>query len=513
MSRFILKSAAIMGIATFLSRILGFVRDMAIAYFLGAGIKSDAFFVAFRIPNLLRRLFGEGSLTISFIPVFTKYRIEKGEDEANLIASISFSILILILLIITAAGIIFSPVIIKIIAPGFSKNPEKFTLAVNLNKIMFSYIFFISLVALCMGILNSLKHFFAPSIAPVLLNISMISACIIGYIFKGEIVYFLAWGVFVGGILQLLLQIIFLKKFNLKIYPCFNIKHPAIREIIYLMAPSILGLAVTQIQIFFNTLLASFLESGSISYLYYADRLIQFPLGVFAVSIGNAVLPLISEHRTKNEYNKIKSSYIFSIKLIFFISIPAMVGLIFAGKLIISVLFQRGLFNEFTLLNVYKALSAYALGLWAYAGIRVLTPVFYAYEDTKTPVKIAFLALIINIISSLILMRFFSFTGLALATFISSSFNFLMLCYFIRTHIDIDYQNEIKYIFKVFISSIVMGVIIYTILHNFSFANLKFLFKSIYLSGVLAIAVIVYFVMCYIFKIEEIKFITRKILK
>ncbi len=513
MSQFIFKSATLMGLATFLSRILGFVRDMVIANFLGASFKADAFFVAFRIPNFLRRLFGEGSLTVSFIPVFTKYRIKKGEDEANHIASVSFSILIIILMIITALGIIFSPQIIKILAPGFEKMPVKFNLSVKLNRIMFPYIFFVSLMALCMGILNSLKHFFAPAIAPVLLNISLITSCFLGYFLKKDIVIFLAYGVIVGGILQLALQFVYLKKYNVKIRLNFDFFHPAIKEIAILMAPSILGLAVTQIQIFFNTFFASFLESGSISYLYYADRLIQFPLGVFAVSIGNAILPLISEHRTKNEYEKIKESYIFSIKLILLISIPALIGLISAGKLIISVLFQRGLFDFNTVNSVYKAVAAYSLGLWAYAGIRVLTPVFYAYEDTKTPVKIAFIALVINVIASIILMKYLSYTGLALATFISSSCNFLILCFLIKKYIYVDYKYLIFYTIKILISSLIMGGIIWGLLKIFPFVNMHFIAKFLYLCGILVLSICIYLFFCKIFKIDEINYFLRKINK
>ncbi len=510
MSEFIFKSATLMGFATTLSRIFGFIRDMVIANFLGAGFKADAFFVAFRIPNLLRRLFGEGSLTASFIPVFTKYKIEKGEEEANRIASISFTMLIIILLIITSLGVIFSPQIIKILAPGFKKFPEKFLLSVKLNRIMFPYIFFISLVALCMGILNSLKHFFAPSIAPVFLNISMIISCIIAYFLKKKIVIFLAYGVVWGGILQLILQLIYLKKFKVKIKPDFSFFHPAIKEIIKLMGPSVLGLAVTQIQIFFNTLLASFLETGSISYLYYADRLIQFPLGVFAVSIGNAVLPLISEHRTKKEISKIQESYLFSIKLILFISIPACIGLITCGKLIISVLFQRGEFTHQTVLAVYYALLSYSLGLFAYSGIRVLTPVFYAYEDTKTPVKIAFISLCINVGASLILMKFFSYVGLALATFISSSFNFFSLCFKIRKHISVDYSIILKYVLKILIASAVMGIFLSFVNNYFDYENFKFFIKAFYLLIIVFLGVAIYLILCKFFKIEEVKLILKR---
>ncbi len=495
-----------MGSATFISRILGFIRDVVIANFLGSTYQADAFFVAFRIPNLLRRLFGEGSLTASFIPVFTQYYIKKGKQEANKIASISFTYLTLILLLIIFLGIYLSPLIIKIIAPGFEKDIKKFILTVQLNKIMFSYIFFISLVALSMGILNSFKHFFAPSIAPALLNISMISSVIFAYIFKKSIIFSLAIGVIIGGLLQLILQIFFLKKLKVKIFPCFQFNHPAIKEILLLMGPSVLGLAITQINIFIGTLLASFLPTGSISYLYYADRLIQFPLGIFAVSIGSAVLPLLSEQYAKKNFTEMEESFIYGMKLIFLITIPAAIGLILAGKPIISFLFQRGKFDIIALNKTYQAIVGYAIGLWAYAGIRVVVPTFYAFKDTKTPVKISFIALVANIFLSIILMKYLLHTGLAIATALASIINFILLIYFLNKYLKVNLEELFKFLLKIIIPAFFIAIFLILfqkfIPYNY-YSN--FFSKFFYILTMMLSSIFIYLTACYFTGIKEIK--------
>ncbi len=504
--KFIFKSAFVMGSATFISRILGFIRDVVIANFLGSTFQADAFFVAFRIPNLLRRLFGEGSLTASFIPVFTSYYVKKGENEANKIASISFTYLTLILIVITFLGIIFSPLIVKIIAPGFEKDLNKFILTVKLNKIMFSYIFFISLVALSMGILNSLKHFFAPSIAPAFLNISMILSVFTAYFLGKNIIFALAYGVIIGGIVQLLLQVYFLKKLKIKIYPCFQIKHRAIKEITFLMGPSIIGLAITQINIFIGTLLASFLPTGSISYLYYADRLIQFPLGIFAVSIGSAVLPLLSEQAAEKKISEMEQSFLFGIKLIFLITLPAAVGLIFAGKPIISFLFQRGKFDITALNNTYYAITGYAIGLWAYAGIRVIVPTFYALKDTKTPVKISFISLIANIILSIFLMKYLLHIGLALATAISAILNFTLLIFYLKKYLKINLNEFFTFILKIIIPTFLTAIFLFFIQKLFPFNySENFIYKFIYISLMISFTIFIYIFLCYKMKINEVK--------
>ena len=510
--KLVFKSAFITGGSTFISRILGFIRDVVIANFLGTSYVADAFLVAFRIPNLLRRLFGEGSLTASFIPIFTKYNIEKGKNEAEKIASISFTLLSIILFLITILGIWFSPEIIKIIAPGFEQDINKFILTIKLNRIMFPYIFLISLVALCMGILNSFKHFFAPAIAPALLNISIISAALATFYLNKNIVLGLAWGVIFGGIAQLILQLIYVKKFQITLMPNFKFNHPAIKAVLVLMGPSVLGLAITQINIFIGTLLASFLPTGSISYLYYADRLIQFPLGIFAVSIGTAVLPILSEQHTKNNTDEMISTFMFSMKLILLITLPAIIGLIFAGKPIISLLFQRGAFDETALKNVYIALIGYSIGLWAYAGIRVVVPVFYAFKDTKTPVKIGFYALIINMVSSIILMKFLLHFGLALSTAIASSFNFIFLSLSLKRFLNIDLKEILIYILRLSIPSVVLiiSIILFQMFFPFDYYA-SFLIKFFYILSLIVVTVLIYISACYFFKISEIKFFLKKI--
>ena len=283
-NRKIAKAATTIGMGTLLSRILGFLRDMVIAHFFGAGMAADAFFVAFRIPNLWRRLVGEGSLTISFIPVYTEYLNQKSEEEIREVTHIAFTIAGVILFILTLLGILFSPILIRVIAPGFIQIPEKFQLTVTLNQIIFPYLFFMGLFALCMGILNSHRHFFAPAIAPIFLNICIIASVFLFYHAFKPPVMALALGVLAGGVIQFFFQFPFLWKKRITFRFNFNFRHPAIKRIGLLMVPGLIGTAVYQINVFVDTIFASFLPSGSVSYLFFADRLMEFPLGIFAIA-------------------------------------------------------------------------------------------------------------------------------------------------------------------------------------------------------------------------------------
>ena len=421
------KAAGIVGIATMLSRIFGFIRDMVVAAFFGAGIATDAFFVAFRIPNLLRRLLAEGSLTVSFVPVFTEYLKNKSREEALELANISFTALSIILVIVSLAGVVFSPLIVTIMAPGFHKVPAQYELTVLLTRFMFPYIFFISLVALCMGILNSLRHFAAPALSPVLLNIAMIIAALTLHGYFEEPIFALAVGVMVGGVLQLGMQWPFLIKMGVRLKPNFRFRHPGLRRIGALMLPAVFGAAIYQINIFIGTILASFLPKGSVSYLYYADRIVELPLGVFAIAVGTAALPSLSEQVAKGQTEEMKKTISFSLRLILFITIPAMIALIALRTPILSVLFQRGAFDAASTLLTAEALLYYTLGLWAFSTIRVVVSAFYALQDTKIPMKAAIVALIVNFVCSLLLMGPLKHGGLALATSIASSVNVLML--------------------------------------------------------------------------------------
>ncbi|MCD6486557.1 MAG: murein biosynthesis integral membrane protein MurJ [Syntrophobacterales bacterium] len=463
----VVKAAWVVGLATLLSRVFGFIRDMVIAGFFGAGLATDAFFVAFRIPNLLRRLFAEGSLTIAFIPVFTGY-LKRSKRQAVEFAGIAFTLLSIVLALVSVAGILLSPWIIRIMAPGFADIPDKYALTVFLTRLMFPYIFFISLVALCMGILNSFRHFAAPALAPVILNICMIASAFLLRDFFREPVISLAVGVMVGGILQLALQIPFLLKVGARLKPNFHFDHPGIKKIGILMLPAVFGAAVYQTSIFINTILASLLPEGSVSYLYYADRVVQLPLGVFAMAVGTASLPSFSEQVAEGRYEELKDTISFSLRLILFVTIPAMIALIVLRVPIISVLFQRGKFDAAATLFTAQALLYYAVGLWAFSCIRVVVSAFYAMQDTRTPVKIAVAALLVNVIMGIILMFPMKHNGLALATSISSAVNIVALAVILRRKVGKFLDRSFwTSVFRTTLASVVMGLSIIAVSHIF----------------------------------------------
>ncbi len=458
------RAAGIVGIYTFLSRILGLVRDALIANFFGSGMAADAFFVAFRIPNLLRRLFAEGSFSVAFIPVFTEYLQARSRQEALVLARVVLTSLVLILTAVTAVGVVLSPLIVRIIAPGFGGMGEKYALTVLLTRIMFPYIFLVSLLALFMGILNSLKHFAAPAMAPVLLNLAMIAALVFLCPYMRTPTVGLAVGVIVGGVLQLALQIPFLIGKGLSFAPAWNLNHPALKKIGALMLPTIFGSAIYQINQLVGTLLASLLREGSVSYLYYADRLVQFPLGVFAIAISTAVLPSLSREAAEGDLDRLRGTLSHAIRLTMFITIPAMIGLIILRQPIIRLLFQRGAFDAFTTIMTAQALLFYSLGLWAFAALRVFVSAFYSLQDTKTPVKVAVVAMLANLALSLWLMGPLKHGGLALALSLASTLQLCMLIFLLRRRLGgIDGWAVMGSMAKSLLSSLVMGVPIYFI--------------------------------------------------
>lgn len=423
--RQVTRAAGIIGLATLLSRILGFVRDMVIAWFFGAGRLSDAFFVAFRVPNLMRRLFAEGTLSMAFVPVFTDQMTTYGREEAFALARSAVRMLALILALITVAGIAGAPWIVKVVAPGFTGS--KFALTVTLTRIMFPYIICICLVALSMGILNALGHFAAPALAPVFLNLAMIGAVLFIAPHLETPVIALAIGVLAGGVVQLALQVPFLVRKGVIVWQKASLWHPALKRIGLLMGPAVFGAAVYQINILVGTLLASLLPEGSVSYLYYADRLVQFPLGIFAISTSVAVLPSLSRQAAARDYEALADTFAYSMNLILFITIPSMAGLIVLREPIVGLLFMRGAFDAESMRLTAYALFHYSVGLWAFSSVRILVSTFYALQDTKTPVKMATYSIIANIALGVILMGPFSHGGLALATSLGSMINFILL--------------------------------------------------------------------------------------
>ncbi|MBW1889175.1 MAG: murein biosynthesis integral membrane protein MurJ [Deltaproteobacteria bacterium] len=429
------RAAGIVGAATFLSRVFGFVRDVVIAGYFGAGLASDAFFVAFRIPNLLRRLFAEGSLTVAFIPVFSEYLTRHGREEAYRLARSAMRMLSIILAVAAVAGVLASPVIVHIIAPGFTASPEKYQLCVDLTRFMFPYIFFIGLVALCMGILNVLGHFAAPALAPVFLNLAMITSVLLFSPHLERPVFGLAVGVLLGGLLQLLLQIPFLIKNGLFFWQKTKIFHPGLKRIGKLMLPAVFGAAVYQINMVIGTLLASLLPEGSVSYLYYADRLVQFPLGIFAIATATAVLPSLSKQVAKEDFDGLRETFRHAMNFVFFITIPAMVGLVVLREPIVYLLFKRGAFDVETVRLTATALLYYCAGLWAFSAVRIVVSMFYALQDTKTPVKMAVVSITVNVLLGIGLMGPLKHGGLALATSLASVVNLLLLIWALRQKI------------------------------------------------------------------------------
>jgi putative peptidoglycan lipid II flippase len=424
------RATGVVAGATLLSRVLGYVRDMVMAYFFGAGLAADAFIAAFRIPNLLRRLFGEGSLSIVFVPVFSATLARQGRREAFALAGAALGLLSLVVVAVAVLGVLASPLIIRVVAPGFVDEPAKLSLTILLTRIMFPYICFVALVALSMGILNVLGHFAAPALAPVFLNLAMITSILIAAGISSDPtvrIVGLSIGVLIGGLLQLLLQVPPLVAKGLRFWRELRLFHPGLKQVGRLMLPTIFGAAVYQINILVGTLLASLLPEGSVSYLYYADRLVQFPLGIFAIALATAVLPSLSRQAAEENLTGLTHTFRHALQLVLFITVPAMVGLILLREPIVALLFQRGDFDPATTRLTAVALLYYGLGLWAFAAVRILVSTFYALQDTRTPVVTATVAISANIVLGLVLMRPMAHGGLALATALASMLNLILL--------------------------------------------------------------------------------------
>jgi len=448
----ITQAAGIISLGTLLSRIMGYIRDMVLARLFGAGLAADAFFVAFRIPNMLRELFAEGSMSAAFIPVFTEYLSQKSRRDAWELASAVFTTLLTILTGITLLGILFSPWIVKGLAPGFTQDPEKTALTILLNQIMFPYLLFISLSALVMGILNSFRSFAAPALSPVMLNLCMILAALFLSPLMSKPILGIAIGVLIGGLTQFLFQLPSLHRLGFSLAFKFNPTHPGVLKIGRLILPTMIGLSVTQINILVSTLLASFLSEGSVTYLFYGMRLIHFPLGLFGVALATALLPTLASHAAKGAINDLQRTFSFGLRFVFFITLPAMVGLIFLRVPIVHLLFEHGQFTSEATFNTASAVFFYALGLWAFAGVRIIVPTFYSLQDTTTPVKVAVFSMIINILLNLLLMGPLAHGGLALATSLSAMVNFLTLLHLLNRKLG---KIELAHFFSSLIRNVV----------------------------------------------------------
>lgn len=502
-----------MSLATLISRILGYVKDMILARYFGATGISDTFFVAFRIPNLLRELFAEGSMSSAFIPVLTEYEAKQGGNEAKRLVNITFTFILICVGLFCVVGIIFAPQIVSVIAPGFLKDPGKFSQTVLLTRLMFPFLLFISLAALVMGALNVRRVFFMPALAPAMLNVTIIVFVLAFVPVMEQPILAVAMGVTFGGLAQLSFQLpSFLRKdYDLSLTCAFS--HPGLRKMALLVVPATMGMAVAQVNIFVSTILASFLPQGSITYLYYSMRLIQFPIGIFGVAMGMAALPALSEHAVKGDLGKLRDDFSFALRLLFFITVPAMMGLIALRDPIVNVLFQRGIFDYAATKGTADALLFYSLGIWAVVGVRMVTATFYSLNDTKTPVKIAVAAMIINIAMSVILMGPLKHSGLAFANAIASAVNFILLFFFLRNKLGrIDGRRILVSFAKIAVASGIMALAGWAMLRGEIWtASGKPVEKSIYLSGTIVICLCIYVAISFLLRGDEMNYLYEKI--
>jgi putative peptidoglycan lipid II flippase len=457
-NRSVTKAAGQISVATTGSRILGFIRDILLARIFGATGSTDAFFIAYRIPNLFRELFAEGSMSAAFIPVFTETLTKEGREDAKKLASQVLAFLMSAVAVICFLGMLLAPYVVSVIAPGFIKSPEKFALTVKLTRIMFPFLFFISLAALAKGVLNSLKSFFVPALAPIFLNLAIITSALF-FASKFDVpLIAIGLAVSVGGALQVAIQIPDLKKRGFLVMPLFSFVHPGLKKIFRLLIPAIVGMGVAQINIFISTIFVSYLSGGAATYLYYAMRFVHLPIGIFGVAMATAVLPALSEHAARKDNDALRDTFSFSLRLLFFITLPAMAGLIVLGEPIIQVLLQRGEFDAHAAAETAYALIFYSSGLWAFVGTRIVASTFYSMQDTKTPVKIAVLSVLTNIIFSFILMGPLRHGGLAFANAIASAVNFIVLFYLLRKRlVTVDGRKIFRSFIKTGIASAVMG--------------------------------------------------------
>lgn len=425
----LMRSGFIVSVMTMLSRILGLVRDIVFAHTIGAQAGADAFFLAFKIPNFFRRLFSEGAFAQAFVPVLAEYR-EKGSKAAvqQLIDRVS-GCLGITLLGLTLAVMIASPAVTLVFAPGFSDDPAKFTLAQEMLRITFPYLLLISLTGFAGAILNSYDHFAAPAFTPVLLNICLITAAIwLSPQFETP-VFALAWGVLCAGMVQLAFQIPFLWRLRLLPKPKVDFKDEGVRKILLLMAPAIFGVSVSQINLLLDTVLASFLPTGSISWLYYSDRLVELPLGTIAIAIGTVILPSLSRQHVKEDLSQFSKTMDWALRCILLIAVPATLALFILAEPILFTLFGYGQTTERDIIMASYSLKAYSIGLLAFMLIKVLAPGYFARQDTKTPVKIGIIAMLSNMVLNLVFVIPLHFywqlghVGLALATSLSAFIN------------------------------------------------------------------------------------------
>jgi len=489
LSRKLFKSTAIVSSMTMISRILGFIRDMLFARIFGADSSSDAFFVAFKIPNFLRRLFAEGAFAQAFVPVLSDYKEQGGQEALKQFVNRTAGTLAIILMFTTIAGMLAAPYLIMVFAPGFSWQGEQYDLAVQMLRITFPYLFFISSVAFAGGILNSFGKFAVPAFTPVFLNICLIAAAIWLAPLMPDPIVALAWGVFIAGAVQLLFQFPALYRLGLLPRLQFGFKDAGVKRILKLMVPALFGVSITQINLLLDTLIASFLATGSVSWLYYSDRLVEFPLGLFGIALATVILPSLSKNHAADDMQAFSKSLDWGLKLVILIGLPASLGLFMLAEPMVSTLFQYNEFTEHDVIMAGKSLKAYSLGLLGFILVKVLVPAFSSRKDMKTPVRFGIYAMVANMMLNIALVFPLAHAGLALATSLGAFFNAsLLLAALLKTGIYQPSKGWRVFLLRIILAASAMVALIYHCVDTQQWLVWGLIDRALYLAMWIAIA-------------------------
>ncbi len=497
MDKSFLKSASVVTVMTFLSRLLGLVRDYVIARYFGANGLTDAFLVAFRIPNFLRRLFGEGAFSQAFVPILSEVKANNNDVEVqNVINHIGTKFLI-VLVSITVITVIIAPLVIFMFAWGFyfESDPTKFNLASDMLRITFPYLMLISLTAFSGAILNTYDKFAIPAFTPVLLNISMILSGIYLSQYLATPIIALAWGVLIGGIIQLLFQIPFLLKIN-KFPRLVRGNHVAVKTLKKRMLPALFGVSVSQINLLVDTMIATLLVSGSVSWLYYSDRLLELPLALIGIALATVSLAKLSKHFANQDAQKFTRTLNYALKIGLLLGLPSSVGLVFLAEPLMISLFQYDAFDAFAARQSALSLMAYGSGLMAFILIKILAPAFLARGDTKTPVKVGVIAMLSNVFLNVIFAYYFAHVGLAIATSVSALINAILLYYYLNKRGIFKFSADlVQMLFKVLLASFIMAIFILNFSNEVNFYLSSNVWQRIFsITTLIGIAVLIYFV-------------------
>lgn len=499
--RAILKSTSILSVGTLFSRIWGFLRDVVLAQILGTGVQADALFVALKIPNLFRDLVGEGATRSAFVPVLSEYDAKKNHEEFWKFVSVILIWAMIVLTLITVLGMIFTPMIVRALAPGFIADPAKLDLTIRLTKLTFPYLIFIGLTAYSMSILFIFRSFAVPAFSPCLLNIAVIAGAFISPRVMKEPIYGLAIATLVGGFLQLAVHFSPMVKCGFRFFWPKTLRHPGAKQVGKLLLPRIFGSGVYQLSVFIDTFCASLshiVGPGGISAIYYSNRIIQFPMGIFGVALASAALPSFSGMAARNDLAQLKKTLHFTLEGLFFVLGPLSILLMLLGEPMVRILFERGEFNAYSTSITYLALFCSAIGLFSFGGVKILVTAFHSMQDTKTPVIAAAVCLLINLILNFILMFPMKIGGIALASSIASIINFLVLLFVLDKRLGGLSAGMKRPLEKILVATFVAGAFVDGLWRYLPMKESLFKLGAVTLMGVF-----VYLAMSVVLKIEQ----------